>query len=54
MNKKKYKDQCDICLEWNYCKGYQGKVLCDSCKQKQQNKPIEIVGGAYGQRKFNI
>lgn len=54
MNKKKYKDQCDICLKWDYCRGYQEKVLCDDCRKEQEKKPVEIVGGANGQRKFNI
>lgn len=54
MNKKKYKDQCDICLKWDYCKGYQNKVICECCKRNQENKTVEIVGDADGQRKFNI
>ena len=54
MDKKKYKDQCDVCLKWNYCKGYKNKVMCESCISEQENKPIEIVGDADGQRRFNI
>lgn len=54
MNKKKYKDQCDVCLKWDYCKGYRNKVLCENCIKNKQNEAIEIVGDADGQRRFNI
>lgn len=27
----KYKDQCDICKKFSYCRGYKGQVLCESC-----------------------
>lgn len=54
MNKNKYKDKCDVCLKWDYCKGHQNKVMCESCINKQKDKPIEIVGDANGQRRFNI
>ena len=54
MNKKRFKDQCDICLKWEYCKGYKNKVLCENCFKKEQKKPIEIVGDKDGQRRFNF
>ena len=54
MNKKKYKDQCDVCLKWDYCEGYRNKVMCDNCIKIEQKTPVKIVGDADGQRKFNI
>lgn len=54
MNKVKYKDKCDICKKWDYCKGYKNKVLCERCIKIEKDKPIEIVGDADGQRRFNI
>lgn len=45
---KKYKDQCDICNKWDYCKGHNGLVLCHKCLEreliKDKNKSLfEIV-----------
>ena len=37
-NKKrehKFKDQCDECNNFDYCRGYNGKVLCKSCIEKE-------------------
>mgnify|MGYP000079176661 CR=1 FL=1 len=38
MEKKKYKDKCDECKKFDFCQGYNGKVLCEKCiaKIKQQ------------------
>lgn len=33
-NKSRYKDQCDICNHFDYCSGYNGKVICEKCKKK--------------------
>ena len=32
---KKFKDACDECGKFEYCKGYNGKVLCHECIAKQ-------------------
>lgn len=32
--KSKYKDQCDICKKFDYCRGFGNKVLCAECKSK--------------------
>lgn len=41
--KKMFKDQCDICNKFNYCKGFDGLVLCEKCISKSKlefnNKP---------------
>lgn len=29
--KEKYKDACDNCGKFDYCKGYENKVLCPKC-----------------------
>ena len=37
-NKKqeyKFKNQCDGCNNFDYCRGYNGKVLCKSCIEKE-------------------
>lgn len=38
MGKKKYKDKCDECKNFGFCKGYKGRILCEKClaKIKQQ------------------
>lgn len=40
MENKKFKDQCDECKKFDYCKGVNGKVLCPECasKEEQQNE----------------
>lgn len=43
----KFKDQCDICKEWDYCKGHDGKVLCRKClqdvtKESKKDKPKQL------------
>ena len=35
---RKFKDKCDLCNTFNFCKGFNGKVLCESCIQKQESK----------------
>ncbi len=33
----KFKDKCDNCGKWSYdCKGYNGKVLCPECLEKEK------------------
>lgn len=47
-NKKqehKFKDQCDVCNNFDYCKGYNGKVLCKSCIEKQASESNSIIKG---------
>lgn len=38
MGKKKFKDKCDECKNFGFCKGYKGRILCEKClaKIKQQ------------------
>ena len=38
MEKKKYKDKCDECKKFGFCKEYKGIILCEKCltKIKQQ------------------
>lgn len=35
-----FREQCDICSKFDYCKGYNGLVLCEKClkKEKQQER----------------
>lgn len=35
---KKYKDKCDCCNKFNYCRGYNDKVLCEECIKKEEYK----------------
>jgi len=36
---KKFKDACDECGHFDFCKGYDGKVLCPECiNKKEENK----------------
>lgn len=37
----KYKDQCDICHSYKYCKGFDKKVLCEECRAKQLNISLD-------------
>lgn len=44
--KHQYKDQCDCCNKFKYCKGYNNKVLCEECIKKIVNNniiEIEVV-----------
>lgn len=34
----KFKDKCDLCNKWDYCKGYDHKVLCPTCIEKNKTK----------------
>lgn len=36
MNHKKFKDACDGCGKMDYCKGYNGRVLCPECIKKEE------------------
>lgn len=53
MNKT-FKDQCDVCGKWEYCKGYKGLVLCNKCFEKEVAKPPKIVGDKNGQKRFDF
>lgn len=35
--KPKFKDTCDQCGKFDYCKGVNGKVLCQDCQHKEEN-----------------
>ena len=37
----KFKDPCDGCGKFDYCKGYEGKVLCPEFIAKQEEKTNE-------------
>ncbi len=45
--KNSFKDACDNCGKMDYCRGYNGKVLCPECIRKQEeeseNKNQEIT-----------
>lgn len=32
-----FKDACDLCNKMDYCKGYEGKVLCQECIAKEES-----------------
>ena len=38
MEKQKFKDACDNCGRFDYCKGYKGKVLCPDCIHKEEER----------------
>jgi len=38
MKLKQFKDACDICGQFDYCQGYQGKVCCPHCIEKDKAK----------------
>lgn len=38
MENKRYKDQCDECKKFDYCKGVEGKVLCQECAKKHEEE----------------
>ena len=38
---KQYKDACDTCGKFDYCKGHDGKVLCPECITKQEEQTNE-------------
>ena len=38
----RFKDKCDLCGNWNYCKGYDDKVLCHSCINKLESKKVRV------------
>ncbi len=45
---KSFKDQCDKCKKFDYCKGYNNQVLCKSCieeEKKNKENSIKIEGG---------
>lgn len=47
-NKKrdhKFRDQCDVCNNFDYCSGYNGKVLCKSCIEKEVSESNIIIKG---------
>ena len=34
---QKFKDACDQCGKFDYCKGHDGKVLCPVCVDKEKD-----------------
>lgn len=44
----KFKDQCDLCMKFDYCKGFDEKVLCEDCiRQQKLDTPREITRRSY-------
>ncbi len=39
--KSKFKDACDNCGKMDYCTGFNGKVLCPKCIEKEKSKNKE-------------
>ena len=39
---KQYKDECDVCNKFDYCKGLNGLVVCRNCYEnmKKENQAI--------------
>ena len=37
-NKRKFKDACDLCNTFDYCIGFNGKVLCKSCINREKSQ----------------
>ena len=37
-DKKQFKDACDRCGKMDYCRGFNGEVLCEKCIQKEMDK----------------
>ena len=41
----KYRDQCDLCNKFAYCKGFNGQALCEECiKQLSLNTSSKMIG----------
>jgi uncharacterized membrane protein len=40
--KTKFKDVCDICGKMDYCAGFNGKVLCSKCTEKEKKKNKDV------------
>ncbi len=38
QNKKQFKDACDKCGKMDFCRGFDGKVLCEKCIKKEMDK----------------
>ena len=38
----RFKDKCDLCGNWNYCKGYDDKVLCPNCINKLESRKVKV------------
>lgn len=38
MKKNNFKDKCDCCNQFNFCSGFNNKVLCDECIKKCKHK----------------
>lgn len=57
MTKKKFKDQCDVCGQFDFCKGSNGLLLCPKCLKSQkeeykQKKFYSIAGELNEQTRF--
>lgn len=38
MSKKEFKDQCDLCNKFDYCRGFDNMILCQKCFKKLKEK----------------
>lgn len=41
MSKKEFKDQCDLCGKFDYCKGFDSMILCSKCLREQKKNSIK-------------
>ena len=58
---KKFKDSCDNCHKFDFCRGYKDRVLCEECIEKGFGKLAPIIevkkeknGALKGQLGFKI
>ena len=58
---KKYKDSCEHCKKFDFCRGYKGRVLCENCIKEGFGDLAPIVevekekhGALKGQYSFKI
>ena len=60
---KKFKDSCDNCHKFDFCRGYKDRVLCEECIEKgfgdlapivEEKKAKEREGVLKGQYAFKI
>ena len=42
MSKQNFKDQCDLCGKFDYCKGFDDMILCGKCLKKQKDNEIKL------------
>lgn len=56
----RYKDKCDICGKFDFCKGKDNKVLCQKCFNNQEQKIVsnfkfkQLTLEDYGRNKWKF